>query len=71
MTYGLSNQVGISYGFAVHCNAGRGGFKKGVPVEVLEVKGYEVEGFEHKLHELGAPRIRGSWMGTGDRDTPR
>ena len=50
---------------------GGGGFKKGVPVEVLEVKGYEVEGFEHKLHELGAPRIRGSWMGTGDRDTPR
>ena len=29
-------------------------FKKGVPVEVLEVQGYEVEGFEYKLHELGA-----------------
>ncbi len=33
---------------------GEGMFKKGVPVEVLEVKGRKAEGFEYKLGELGA-----------------
>jgi|ETNmetMinimDraft_13_1059891.scaffolds.fasta_scaffold278667_1 hypothetical protein len=33
---------------------GEGMFQKGVPVEVLEVKGEGVEDFEHKLDELGA-----------------
>ncbi len=41
---------------------GQGMFKKGVPVEVLEVKEDEVARFEYKLGELGA---RGGELVTG------